>query len=79
MGYRIDEETIVSNIKIKKINLDIAFKDIKQKFLNKKEKSTRINIKEIINSKNFEDLINGLRWVVEFDENGDCISFLIMV
>ncbi len=75
MGYRIDEETIVSNIKIKKINLDIAFKDIKQKFLNKKEKSTRINIKEIINSKNFEDLINGLRWVVEFDENGDCISF----
>ena len=75
MGYRINEETIISNIRIKKINLDIAFKDIKQKFLNKKEKSTRINIKEIINSKNFEDLINGLRWVVEFDENGDCISF----
>ena len=56
MGYRIDEETIVSNIKIKKINLDIAFKDIKQKFLNKKEKSTRINIKEIIN--NIPNVIN---------------------
>ena len=41
MGYRIDEETIISNIKIKKINLDIAFKGIKQKFLNKREKSIK--------------------------------------
>ena len=29
----------------------------------------------VMDKVNFEDLINGLRLVVEFDENGDCVSF----
>lgn len=71
MGYSIHEETIKSSFKISKENMERAFPILKEKFL---KKERLIRKEEIEKASCFDELIEGLKWHLRFDKNGNGVA-----
>lgn len=74
MGYKINNETLKSNVFLSKEDAGKAFDVLKQEALSQNELSHWITLKEVELSKNFDELMTAMRWMPQFSNNGDVTS-----
>jgi len=73
MSYRIDEDTIKSNLFIDKNDFSNAFIKAKDTILQQQE-FCRVGKNEVLDAENLEELIGAMRWEPRLDEQGNIIA-----
>ena len=76
MSVNIDNKTIKTEIFIAKLNIDKIFNDLKQKVLFQSELSGWIDISKIKSSMSYVELMTAMRWMPQFDKDGNIIVLL---
>lgn len=73
MSYRIDGDTIRTNLFIDKNDFSNAFVKAKDIILQQQE-FCRVERDEVLNATNLEELISAMRWELKLDEQGNAIA-----
>lgn len=73
MGYRIDEDTIKSNLFIDKNDFGNAFIKAKDTILQQQE-YCRVDKSEVLDAGSLKELIEAMRWTPTFDKQGNIIA-----
>lgn len=73
MGYRIDEDTIKTNLFIDRNDFSNAFVKAKNIIL-QQQAFWRVEKEEVLNATNLEKLIGAMRWEPKFDVQGNIIA-----
>lgn len=74
MGYKINNETLKSNVFLSKEDAGKAFDVLKQEVLSQNELSHWITLEEVELSKNFDELMTAMRWMPQFSDDGNVIG-----